>query len=171
MVSINLSVARFYGSLAYPAEVMCDGFNATNIYGNNYGAIHRIDDGFTASDQNTINTWAQHYGAMKNYNIFIEQIAKFKEKYKNDAELIAKAKLYDGYAHFYRANAYLELVRHFAKAYNPATATTDEAVPLVLTYDIEAKPARATVKAVYDQVKADLDIAAAAICNEDICTS
>ena len=153
----------FYGSLAYPAEVMCDGFNATNIYGNTYGAIHRIDDGFTASDQNTIDTWAQHYGAMKNYNIFIEQIAKFKEKYKNDAELIAKAKLYDGYAHFYRANAYLELVRHFAEAYNPATATTDEAVPLVLTYDIEAKPARATVKAVYDQVKADLDIAAAAI--------
>ena len=52
---INASYrASFYGDLIYPAEVMCDGFNATNIYGNNYGAIHRSDADFTASNQNTI---------------------------------------------------------------------------------------------------------------------
>ena len=81
---------------------------------------------------------------------------------------MVKAKLYDGYAHFYRANAYLELVRHFAKAYNPSTASTDEAVPLVLEYNIEAKPARATVQAVYNQIKTDLDIAAAEIATKQI---
>ncbi|MBF1386587.1 RagB/SusD family nutrient uptake outer membrane protein [Prevotella aurantiaca] len=160
--------SSFYGDLVYPAELMCDGFNATTIYGNNYGAVHRTDDGFTASDQNTIETWAQHYGALKNFNLFIEQIAKFQAKYNTDADALAKAKLYDGYAHFYRANAYLELVRHFAKAYNPSTASTDEAVPLVLEYNIEAKPARATVQAVYNQIKTDLDIAAAEIATKQI---
>ena len=161
---INTSYrASFYGDLVYPAELMCDGFNATSIYGNNYGAIHRTDDGFTASDQNTIETWGQHYGALKNFNLFIEQIAKFQAKYSNNPTALAKAKLYDGYAHFYRANAYLELVRHFAKAYNPATASTDAGVPLVLEYNLEAKPARATIQAVYNQIKADLDIAAAEI--------
>lgn len=166
---INTSYrGSFYGELVYPAELMCDGFNATTIYGNNYGAIHRTDADFTASDQTTIQTWAQHYGAIKNYNLFIAQIAKFQEKYSSDADALAKAKLYNGYAHFYRANAYLELVRHFAKAYNSATASTDEAVPLVLEYNLDAKPARATVQAVYDQVKADLDIAAAGIATKKV---
>ncbi|MBF1498394.1 RagB/SusD family nutrient uptake outer membrane protein [Prevotella pallens] len=166
---INASYrASFYGDLIYPAEVMCDGFNATNIYGNNYGAIHRSDADFTASNQNTIETWGQHYGSLKNFNIFINQIERFLQEYSSDANAVAKGKLYDGYAHFYRANAYLELVRHFAKAYDPATAATDEAVPLVLENDIEAKPARATVKAVYDQIKADLDIAAAEIATKRV---
>ena len=39
---------------------------------------------------------------------------------------------------------------------------------MVLENDIEAKPARATVKAVYDQIKADLDIAAAEIATKRV---
>ena len=41
-------------------------------------------------------------------------------------------------------------------------------MPLVLEYNIEAKPARATVQAVYNQIKADLDIAAAEIATKQI---
>ena len=74
----------------YPAEVMCDGFNATNIYGNNYGAIHRSDADFTASNQNTIETWGQHYGSLKNFNIFINQIERFLQDYSSDANAVAK---------------------------------------------------------------------------------
>lgn len=54
----------------------------------------------------------------------------------------------------------MELVRHFAKAYNTATASSDLGVPLVLAYNQLEKPHRATVAKVYEQIKADLDLAA-----------
>ena len=158
----------FYGDFTYSSELMCDGFNATTIYGNNYGAVHRLDDSFTASDQNTVNVWSNLYITISRYNLFISQIAKFQEQYSADANAMAKAKLYNGYAHFYRANAYLQLIRHYAKAYNAATASTDAGVPLVLEYNLEEKPARATVQAVYNQIKTDLDIAADGIATKQV---
>lgn len=54
----------------------------------------------------------------------------------------------------------MELVRHFAKAYNAATASSDLGVPLVIAYNQLEKPHRATVAKVYEQIKADLDQAA-----------
>ncbi|MBP3714455.1 MAG: RagB/SusD family nutrient uptake outer membrane protein [Phocaeicola sp.] len=147
----------FYGSLTQTGELMCDGFNATIDYGNNYGGVHRVDNSFTSSNYDSRDQWSGNYSAIKNYNIFIEQVAKFSS---NDAEEMALANMADGEAHFYRAFSYMQLVRHFAKAYNSSSASSDLAVPLVLVYDQEEKPARATVKQVYDQIKADLDVAA-----------
>lgn len=154
--------ASFYGQASAPAELMLDGFNATANYGNNYGASHRMDNSFTAGDYDIEALWARHYGAMKQYNIFLTNIENYLANTtiaKTQANL-AECELLKGYAYFYRANAYLELVRHFAKAFDPTTAGTDLAVPLVLVYDQHAKPARASVQAVYDQIKTDLDAAA-----------
>jgi len=145
-----------YGQISEADEVMCDGFNATVDYGNNFGSIHRTDNSFSSSDYDTRDMWAINYWAIKNYNLFIEHVAKFQGA---DASEQAYADVADGEAHFYRAASYLQLVRHFGKAYG-ASSTSDLAVPLVLKYDQQEKPARATVAAVYEQIKADLDVAA-----------
>ncbi len=145
-----------YGQITMAPEFMCDGFNATLDYGNNYGSIHRLDAGFTASDYEVRDMWALNYFGIKNYNLFIEHIANYEAK-AAEKEVVNVA---TGEAHFYRAAAYLQLVRHFAKLYEPGTARQDKAVPLVLTYNKEDKPAQASVEEVYEQIKADLDIAA-----------
>lgn len=145
-----------YGQISEADEVMCDGFNATTDYGNNFGSIHRTDNSFSSSDYDTRDMWAINYWAIKNYNLFIEHVAKFQTE---DANEKATAEIADGEAHFYRAASYLQLVRHFGKAYG-ASSSSDLAVPLVLKYDQLEKPARATVAEVYAQIKADLDIAA-----------
>lgn len=150
----------FYGSLSLCQEVMLDGFNAMQGYGNNLGPIHRMDASFTSSDQSTISTWSTYYGALVDINTFIDQVEKFNKKFANNPSYLAAGKIYEAYAHFYRANAYLELVRHFGKAYeSDAAASKNLGVPIVLEYNLDAKPARATVKEVYDQIKKDLDIA------------
>lgn len=63
---------------------------------------------------------------------------------------------YRGEAYTMRALMYFDLVKQYAKQYTTASAATDPGVPLVLTYDPAAKPARATVQQVYDQVEKDL---------------
>ena len=140
-----------YGVYTQTSEVMCDGFNATIDFGNNYGAIHRVDNTFTPGDTDTESMWASHYSVLKNYNIAIANAELVEEKLKPSANILK------GIALFCRASSYLTLTRHYGNAYDPATADTDLSVPLVLVYDQLAKPARATVKEVYDQIIADLD--------------
>lgn len=156
----------FYGDASQVDEVMCDGFNATADFGNNYGSVHRTDVSFTAADYDTEAMWENNYAAIKNYNIFIEALENFTKDTTLSANTLAEANYFKGEAHFYRAYSYLQLVRHFGKDYDPATATTDLAVPLVLKFNLSEKPARATVKEVYDQIKADLDIAEECLADE-----
>lgn len=143
-----------YGAATMPMEFMCDGFNAAGGFGNNMGPIHRTDDTFRASDYDSEYVWQVNYEAIKDYNVFLEALAKY-EPEDEDAEWYAVCA--EGEAKFFRAYAYMTLVRHFAKDYEPATANKDLGVPVVLTYDQNAKPARATVKAVYDQIGKDLE--------------
>lgn len=140
-----------YGVYTQTTEVQCDGFNATIDYGNNYGAVHRCDNSFTPGEYDTEDMWENHYYAIKNYNIAIANADNVNE------DLKASTKVLKGIALFCRASSYLTLARHFGNAYDPATASSDLSVPLVLKYDQLEKPARATVKAVYDQIIADLD--------------
>lgn len=148
-----------YGVYTQTTEVQCDGFNATIDYGNNYGAVHRCDNSFTPGEYDTEDMWENHYYAIKNYNIAIANADNVKE------ELQASASVLKGIALFCRASSYLTLTRHFGNAYNPSTAATDLSVPLVLKYDQLEKPARATVKAVYDQIIADLEEAETLLAN------
>lgn len=141
------------GTYVTTPEVQSDYYNATIDYGNNYGAIHRCDYTFTSSDYDPQDTWAGHYSVIKNYNIVIENTDNVPE------ELEDKAKVVKGEALFFRAASYLTLARCFGPAYSSST-TGSPCVPLVLKYDQNEKPARATVGDVYAQIKADLDAAA-----------
>lgn len=142
------------GEYSMTEEFMCDGFNATLDFGNNYGGIHKTDYNFTSSDYNVADFWAASYVAIKNYNIAIAN------GHMVPAELKAGADVMRGNAFLYRAATYLNLARHFGMDYNKTDAAGDLCVPLVLVYDQNEKPARATVEAVYKQIKADLDSAA-----------
>jgi hypothetical protein len=58
-----------------------------------------------------------------------------------------------------RAYTYFELVNIYGAHYNPATASTDMAVPMLLIDDIEARLPRSSVEDIYNQVTADLILA------------
>lgn len=140
------------------SDVMCDGFNAHVDFGNNFGGIHRMDAGFTPGDYYVESCWGTNYFAIKDYNIVIAGATNVEDAtLQEDADYIAAE------ARFFRACSYLILARQFGKDYNPATAATDPCVPLVLEYNPNELPARATVQAVYDAIKADLDAAAAVL--------
>lgn len=142
------------GTYKMSDDIMFDAFNATTEFGNRYGALHRLDGSFTSSDDYITGFWQNMYTAIKNFNIVIDQVPKStldREIYGDDLNyLMADAKSA-------RAWAYLQLARRYGKAYDPATASTDLCVPLVTVYDQNEKPARATVEAVYNQIKKDLD--------------
>ncbi len=136
-------------------DLMCDEFNAASDYGNNYGPIHRTDNSFNSSDQDIDDYYGAYYIAINRYNNFIDQVNIIASP-----TLKAQAQTAKGYAFLYRAFSYLQLVRHFSKDYDPATAATDLGLPLVLHYDIESRPSRSTVAETYGQIKKDLDSAA-----------
>ena len=151
---INASFRSYQmGEFQMAEEFMLDGFNACVDYGNNYGGIHSTDYNFTSADYYVEDFWSYSYTGIKNFNIMIANADNCPE------DLLANAMIAKGEAYFFRAATYLNLARHFGKAYS-ANASTDLCVPLVLVYDQNEKPARATVKEVYDQIKADLDQAA-----------
>ena len=151
--------ATQYGVYSLVPDLICDGFNETIGSGNNYGPIHRTDASFTASDQDVASIWSGYYGYMVDYNNLIndgyvkEQEAAFMADDADFASVDAYAIRALGVAHFFRAYTYMQLARLFAKDYEPSTAATDLCVPLVLEYNQEEKPARATVEAVYGQIK------------------
>lgn len=148
----------FYGEYSITEEVMMEGFNASADFGNNYGSAHRVDEDFNPSNYEIRDYWSNRYSAIKNYNVFISGVENLPEDYK---ALGAKAQKVKGEAYFFRASAYLDLIRHYAPAYDAATASAENSgVPLVLVYDQNEKPVRATVQEVYDQIKKDLDSAA-----------
>lgn len=57
----------------------------------------------------------------------------------------------------FRAFDYFLLVNVYAKAYDPATAATDGGICIMDKYDLEAKPVKSSVQAVYDFIQRDLD--------------
>ncbi|MBR4809456.1 MAG: RagB/SusD family nutrient uptake outer membrane protein [Bacteroidales bacterium] len=137
-------------------DVMTDGFNASSGFGNNYGGVHRTDDSFSSSDGYIDSYWGNHYIVIKDYNVLINAL---KDKINIPDGAADFAEVVKGEAYMFRAEAYMNLVRHFGKNYDPKDETS-LGVPIVLEFDLYARPARNTVHEVYKQIKADLDSAA-----------
>ena len=99
--------------------------------------------------------WGNGYNAINIANTVLDKISVVDSSKKD---------LLEGEARFIRATIYFELVGLFGKPYADGNAATNLGVPLVLlpTYAYDAvknKPARATVKTIYNLVIADLLIA------------
>lgn len=142
------------GSFDITTDVMVDYFNATKDFGNNYGPVHRLDASFTTGDNDVESIWASHYSAIKNYNVVIEQADKVESEELKDA-----ARYVQAVAYFCRASAYLTLTRLWGEVYEEDTAAEALSVPLILSYDINNVPSRATVEDVYAQIDSDLTFA------------
>lgn len=148
--------ALHYGIFSYTSEVQGDMFNAAVDYGNRNGSPHRLDGSFTTSDYNLRDVWQPTYNALMNINAFLANIENVTPEDSDEADNID---IFKGWAYFYRAYCYHELVRRYAPDYEPATANDELGVPLILKFDITEKPARASIQAVYDQILVDLDSA------------
>ncbi len=147
---------RIYAGYLVPQEVQADMLNASADYGNRNGNPHRWGDSFLAADQAGI--WNAYYSAIANVNTMIKGFETITPANATETTQLNK---YKGDARLIRAHYYHQLILRFAKAYNPTTAGNDLGVPLVLEFDVTALPARASVKAVYDQIIADITAAKA----------
>lgn len=145
---------RQYGIYTFSQDVQADELNASLDYGNRNGPPHRWST-FTSDDYTIRDTWQAYYSALTNVNFLISSYPGLAETLTDDAEK-AELNVYLGNAHFARAFYYNELALRWSKAYNPATASTDLSVPIVTEFDIAQRPARATLKDVYDLILDDL---------------
>ncbi|SDE79675.1 SusD family protein [Mucilaginibacter pineti] len=145
-----------YGEFMVGTDVQGDQLNASLDYGNRNGSEHRWGQFFLSSDGLLSDIWGSYYSAIANINTAIEGFKTIKPA---DATETASLNKYTGDAYFARAFYYHNLILRFAKPYEPSTAATDLGVPLVIAYNLQEKPKRATVKAVYDQILSDLNTA------------
>jgi hypothetical protein len=144
---------RVYGIYMFSTDVQADLFNASLDFGNRNGFPHRWD-GFLATDYTIRDTWQGYYSAMVNLNNILDNMGRIETDNDADAATIQR---YLGEAYLLRAFYYHQLVIRWGKPYDPGTASTELGVPLMLSYDPTAKPARATVQQVYDQILLDID--------------
>lgn len=144
--------ARVHGIFMFSTDVQADMLNATLDFGNRNGFPHRWE-GFLDSDYTIRDVWRGYYSALVNVNNAIAMLPTIEPA--NDTER-KTLESYIGEAYLFRAYYYHQLVLRWGKPYDPATASSDPGVPLVLTFDVTLKPARATVAEVYTQILADI---------------
>ena len=146
------SVSTYGGDIMVLNELIG---NIENI--NFTGTFAGLSDAYraqmVANNGNALGTWTSAYSTINRINNTLSAVDKVTSSAtrKNSVE---------GQALFLRGSLYFELVKLYAKSVGDGDYATNPGVPLVLTptsnvTDADYK-ARATVKAVYDQVIADL---------------
>ena len=102
-------------------------------------------------DSETDNLWSRSYRRIYNYNTILEKVLTVTDGTEAQKKALWAEALVG------RALDYLMLVNAYGKHYDPQTAKTDLAVPLILnSVEPEGTLTRATVEEVYAQVKKDL---------------
>lgn len=142
-----------YNYIRLISDMQVDVINAVSDYGNRGGLFYLWQDGL-GTDYDIQAFYQTQYQAISNINSFIDNIDNVEPANEEQAETI---KSYKGEAYLMRASLFHNLVRYFAKAYNPATADTDLGIALTLEYDPTYKPGRASLKETYDQIQSDLN--------------
>ncbi len=149
-----------YGQFSINTDVQADQLNATLDYGNNYGSLQTWT--INSDDYAISGEWSAYYAAIANIN---EALAGFPLIVATNVADSATIQQCTGDAYLMRAFYYQELVLRWAKAYNSSSASSDPGVPLVLKFNTQELPARATVQAVYTQILSDLASARALLGN------
>jgi starch-binding outer membrane protein, SusD/RagB family len=112
------------------------------------------------SNNNYVNqTWQAAYSIISAANIILRDIDALSAENPRAANRIKAQAL------AIRAHVHFDLMRYFAGTFE--RNATDLAVPYVKIFDVTAKPARNTVKEVYDNIFADLNAAATAFADID----
>lgn len=103
--------------------------------------------------------WQAAYRIISGANIILRDIDNLASENQRVANRIK------GQALAIRAYVHFDLMRYFATTFERSSG--DLAVPYLKTFDVNAKPARNTVKEVYDNIFADLTAAVAALSDID----
>lgn len=141
-------------------DIQADQLNITLSNGNNNTDLYKWGAFLQAGDVG--GTWTD-YSNIIQINI---AIAGFKTIKTTSAADAAKLSQYTGDLYLARAFYYHALILRYGKAYDDATsAAANPGVPLVLTYNVNALPPRASVKAVYDQILSDISAAEGLLAN------
>ena len=162
---------RQYGIFSFSQDLQVDYFNALAGFGNRGGMVHSWL--FTSTDVTIRDVWFGYYRALLNINHFINSMPEFIEDGRyvvfyadgrtvNETATNANRTELDrliGNAHLARAFYYHQLALRWSRPFNPATAATELSVPLVLEFDTNYRPARATLQQVYGQILNDIAIA------------
>lgn len=145
--------ATQYGSYTIYPDIMGDQLSATSRFGNRQGDIHGWVN--LTSQTREFLAWDNLYGRLQEPNIMIEKGPNILLKGKVEVEKALQSK-YLGNAHFFRAYLHSLLALRYAKPYGQSQEN-DLCIPLMLKYDVNARPSRSTQKQVYDQIFADLN--------------
>ena len=148
-----------YGPFTYATDVQADQLNATLDYGNRNGFPHRWE-GFLADDGLLRTHWGNYYSAINNINVALAGFETIPTENQDEED---ELDLYRADAYLARAFYYHNLVVRFAQDYDPSSASSDLGVPIVLEYDLQARPSRNTVEEVYQQILSDINTARPAL--------
>ena len=144
----SLRSANLYGrTLPVIGDLKADNAYVTTSNSGRYITTNNF--AFNSSDADALGVWQSAYIAIKYANTIIN--AGTLTGVVNTTNVAE----YQGEAYAIRALMHFELVRCFATPYT--VDNTKPGVPIVLTYNQDALPARNTVKEVYTQVIADLE--------------
>jgi hypothetical protein len=159
---VNVTLIGAYdgaqGAATYGGDIMV----LNDLIGNNAninftGTFAGLTDAYqtlmTSNNSFAAGTWIAAYNTINRCNNVLSALDKVTSS-------PAKKSSVEGQALFLRASMYFELVRLYAKTIGDGDASSNPGVPLVLTKTESVSNAdylpRASVKAVYDQVVADL---------------
>ena len=146
---------RVGGYYSTSQDFQADYLNASADYGNRGGSFYTWQT-LNSGDYDVKDIWHSYYIALKNINEFLHLTADL--QFEKEADMV-ELNSYKGDAHLLRAFYYYELAIRYGTKYNPASASSDLCVPLILQYDFTELPSRATNAEVYGQIAKDIDAA------------
>ena len=152
--SAYMSGALFSGYLTLCPDIQADLVYAVNGNTNTYGNIWQWDIRSTASEIESV--YAALYKVIGRCNFYLDQVDVLRGKLTDDVDIMT-LDYFTGEVYCARALAYSELVKCFCKAYDPSTAENELGVVLRSSYFNEEPVTRASLKATYDFILADLE--------------
>lgn len=162
VANFNVGVrSMFRGSCCvgwYDTDLQADYYQPGTGYGNNGGTTYNWSFDSRAME----GLWSSMYSVIMQTNNFLNNCDRIELKAEDyDSEEaynidVARLSQFKAEAYFTRAFAYLNTAIRYCKDYEPETADTELGLPLVTEVDINAKPARATLAATFNFIKADL---------------
>ena len=133
-------------------ELFLDGGSVTAEDYNTYFDIWTWND-ITPDEKTTSWSWRQFYHIIYIASYVIDKQSEITEASPADINQLV------GEAYMLRAYSYSILVNLFGKPYTKCDPTTELAVPLMVTPDVEMVIGRSTVEAVYQQILSDINMA------------
>lgn len=133
-------------------ELFLDGGSVTAEDYNTYFDIWTWND-ITPDEKTTSWSWRQFYHIIYIASYVIDKQSEITEASPADINQLV------GEAYMLRAYSYSILVNLFGKPYTKCDPTTELAVPLMVTPDVELVIGRSTVEAVYQQILSDINMA------------